>query len=110
MRVVRATNKITTPFSIYPLFQAGYGTAHDEYVPFRIQGDALFIRDYKLAFTGDVQVEFVKVLMGFILTFSLYLSLSHLSLFLSLSPLLPSYSLSENITLSCISLPQIPCY
>eukprot|EP00116_Pleurobrachia_bachei_P003119 sb/3463381/ len=40
--------------------KAGHGTAHDEYVPFRIQGDALFIRDYKLAFTGDVQVEFVK--------------------------------------------------
>ena len=41
--------------------QVGFGTAHDEYVPFKIQDNSLLIGDYKLAFDGNLHVEFVKV-------------------------------------------------
>lgn len=40
--------------------KVGYGTAHDEYVPFRIQDNSLLIGDYKLAFDGNLFLEFVK--------------------------------------------------
>jgi len=40
--------------------KVGYGTAHDEYVQFTIQDQALLIGNYKLAFEGTLRVEFVK--------------------------------------------------
>ena len=41
--------------------KVGFGTAHDEYVPFKVEDDALFIGDYKHAFSGILRVDFVKV-------------------------------------------------
>lgn len=40
--------------------KVGYGTAHDEYVQFTIQDNALLIGNYKLAFEGTLRVEFIK--------------------------------------------------
>ncbi|XP_063674081.1 malectin-like isoform X2 [Bolinopsis microptera] len=40
--------------------KVGFGTAHDEYVPFKIHESSLLIGDYKLAFDGNLHVEFVK--------------------------------------------------
>jgi len=40
--------------------KVGYGTAHDEYVSFKIQDDSLLIGDYKLAFSGNLAVQFIK--------------------------------------------------
>ena len=43
------------------ILQVGFGTAHDEYVSFKINDNSLLIGDYKLGFDGILEVEFVKV-------------------------------------------------
>ena len=43
--------------------KVGFGTAHDEFVSFKIQDNSLLIGDYKLAFEGNLHLEFVKVRM-----------------------------------------------
>lgn len=40
--------------------KVGFGTAHDEYVAFRVLDNHLYIGDYKVAFDGQLQIDFVK--------------------------------------------------
>ena len=41
--------------------KAGIAMAHDEYIPFRISGDELFIGGEELVYDGKITVEFLKV-------------------------------------------------
>ena len=41
--------------------QVGYGMAHDEYIPFKIQNGQLKVGSKTTPFTGHLYVEFLKV-------------------------------------------------
>ena len=53
-------HKVIHGLDIYD--KVGRGTAHDEYVPFKVDGNRLLVDDEVLPFSSTLYVEFLKVI------------------------------------------------